>query len=126
VRNPFDRFVSYCAFVTRDNGAFERDPQHVMREILFSVRPMQHVLFQPQSSFLTDAEGTLLADFVGRVEQMQASYDEAASRIGIPTRALEKVNQTRRSDYRTYYDQALIDGVAELYRQDLALFGYGF
>ena len=126
VRNPFDRFVSYCAFVTRDSDAFARDPQYVMREILFAARPVQHVLFQPQSIFLVDGEGRLLADYVGRVEQMQASYDQVAARIGIPTRALEKVNQTRRSDYRAYYDQQLIDGVAELYRQDLDLFGYGF
>jgi hypothetical protein len=26
VRNPFDRFVSYCAFMTRADGAFSRIP----------------------------------------------------------------------------------------------------
>ena len=30
VRNPFDRFVSYCAFMTRQSGEFERDPKAVM------------------------------------------------------------------------------------------------
>ena len=34
VRNPFDRFVSYCAFMTRADGHFERDPQAVMRHFL--------------------------------------------------------------------------------------------
>lgn len=126
VRNPFDRFVSYCAFMKRADGAFERDPQQVMRRILFEVRPMHHVLFQPQSEMLTDPEGRLLADYVGRVEQMQASYDEACARIGIPSRALERINDSRRGSYRVYYDQALIDGVADLYRRDLELFGYEF
>ena len=31
-----------------------------------------------------------------------------------------------RRDYREYYDQPLIDGVAKLYARDLELFGYEF
>ena len=126
VRNPFDRFVSYCAFMTRQHGAFERDPQGTMRRILFEVRPMDHVHFQPQHTLLVDADGRLEMDIVGRVETMQDSYDEVCARIGIPGRALDKVNSSRRGDYRQYYDQALIDGVAELYRRDLELFDYTF
>src|SRR5687768_16674592 len=54
VRNPFDRFVSYCAFMTRATDAFNRNPQGVMRHILFEVRPLQHILFVPQHTFVTD------------------------------------------------------------------------
>jgi hypothetical protein len=126
VRNPFDRFVSYCAFMTRANGAFERDPQRVMRQILFEAPPMQHILFVPQHTFVTDTEGRMLADTVGRVEDMQASYEDICARIGIPARPLDQVNSSRRGSYRDYYDQQLIDGVAELYRRDLELFGYQF
>ena len=57
---------------------------------------------------------------------MQQSYDEICGRIGIPSRPLEKVNASRRRDYREYYDQALVDGVANLYARDLELFGYEF
>ena len=126
VRNPFDRFVSYCAFITRESGDFDRVPQQVMHHVLFQLRPMQHILFQPQHTVLVDADGQLLTDHIGRVEEMQASYDAICARIGIPTRQLEQVNSTRRGDYRQYYDQELIDGVATLYRRDLELFGYGF
>ena len=125
VRNPFDRFVSYCAFITRDTGDFERDPQGVMRDVLGSP-PHRHILFHPQHSFITDAGGDLLTDYVGRVEQMQRSYDEISERIGIPSSPLEKVNATNRRDYRDYYDDALIEGVAKLYARDLELFGYEF
>jgi hypothetical protein len=126
VRNPFDRFVSYCAFMTRANGAFDRDPKGVMRQILFEARPMQHILFVPQHTFVTDAEGRMLADTIGRVEEMQGSYEAICARIGIPSRPLDQVNSSRRGSYRDYYDQQLIDGVAELYRRDLELFGYQF
>lgn len=126
VRNPFDRFVSYCAFMTRASDEFERAPREVMHHILFQMRPLQHILFQPQYTVLADADGTLLSDQVGRVEDMQASYDAICARIGIPSRALEQVNSSRRGDYRQYYDQQLVDGVSELYRRDLDLFGYQF
>jgi hypothetical protein len=126
VRNPFDRFVSYCAFMTRQSGEFDRAPQQVMRHVLFQLRPMQHILFQPQYTLLVGADGKLLSDCVGRVEEMQESYDAICVRIGIPSRPLEQVNSTRRGDYRQYYDQQLIDGVSDLYRRDLDLFGYGF
>lgn len=125
VRNPFDRFVSYCSFVTRDTGEFERDPRAVMRDIL-AHPPTDHLLFHPQHSFVTDASGQLLTDHVGRVEEMQKSYDEIAARIGIPTARLDKVNASNRRDYREYYDPETIAGVTRHYARDLELFGYEF
>ncbi|MEO7864842.1 MAG: sulfotransferase family 2 domain-containing protein [Sphingomicrobium sp.] len=125
VRNPFDRFISYCAFRTRDDDEFTREPQKVMWEFL-NDPPMDHLLFQPQHSFLVDQSGALLTDALGRFETMQQSYDEIAARIGIPSRALDKVNATARGDYRTYYDDALVAAVAKIYARDLKLFGYAF
>lgn len=125
VRNPFDRFVSYCAFMTRDGDAFQRNPQAVMRHFL-ARPPHDHILFRPQHSFVTDASGNLLADYIGRVEAMQASYDEACARIGIPTAQLERANASTHRDYREYYDEALKDGVARLYAPDLEMFDYQF
>ena len=125
VRNPFDRFVSYCAFMTRNGGHFERDPKGVMRHFLANP-PHRHILFKPQTHFVTGEDGKLLSDYIGRVEQMQQSYDEICARIGIESRPLERVNSSSRSGYRDYYDAALVDGVSRLYASDLEAFGYSF
>jgi hypothetical protein len=128
VRNPFDRFVSYCAFMTREDDEFARRPQKVMRHFLFKERPLDHLLFHPQHAFVTDARGALLTNAIGRVEEMQSSYEALCARIGLAPVPLERVNATQQrcSDYRIYYDRELIDGVADLYRRDLDLFGYRF
>lgn len=126
VRNPFDRFISYCAFMTRADGAFLKNPQQVMRYILKDERAKQHVLFQPQHTFVTDADGALLADHVGRVEDMQGSYDLICKRLKLPGATLGQVNSSRRGSYRDYYDDALIRDVGTMYKRDLELFGYGF
>jgi hypothetical protein len=98
-----------------------------MRHFLFEDPPEQHVLFQPQASLLVEEDGqSLLVDQIGRVEEMQGSYDAICARIGIASRPLDRVNSGRRDDYRRYYDQALIEGVAARYAQDLDVFGYTF
>jgi hypothetical protein len=125
VRNPFDRFVSYCSFMTRFQGEFLAKPQRVMAHFLQNP-PRQHVLFWPQYSFIADANDDLLTDYVGRVEEMQQSYDEIVQRIGIPSAKLEKINTSKRDDYRSYYTPPLVEGVAKLYARDLELFGYEF
>jgi hypothetical protein len=76
---------------------------------------------------LVDTDGrTLLTDHVGRVEDMQGSYDAICAEIGLTSRPLDRVNASRHRDYRDYYDQNLQDAVAARYASDIDLFGYTF
>lgn len=126
VRNPFDRFVSFCSFMTRKDGAFDRDPQGVMHYFLFVNPPWGTIHYHPQHIFLEGVDGKIVADQVGRVEEMKQSYDEACRRIGISSRPLDRVNASRRGQYRDYYTPELRDAVTRLYARDLELFGYEF
>lgn len=84
------------------------------------------MIYQPQHTFLAGADGKLQADIVGKAEDMQASYDAVCARIRIPSAPLGHVNRSQRGDYREYYDQQLIDGVAKVYARDLEMFDYQF
>jgi len=127
VRNPFDRFVSYCSFVTRSGGEFERDPRSAMKYVIKELRPLGHILYRPQYEFLVGDDGMLQMDMLCRQETMQQSYAAACARIGIPPAPLERVNATQpRRSFREYYDDELIALVSDLYRDDLRLFGYTF
>lgn len=126
VRNPFDRFISYCAFATSREGSFQKDPKGVMRHFLFRAPPHHHMVFWPQYKFLTGPDGRIQADLLGKVEDMQASYDAICLRIGIPSTTLQRANSSQRGDYHDYYDQELIAGVKSHYARDLELFGYDF
>ena len=126
VRNPFDRFVSYCAFMARDGEAFAQRPRDVMRFFIRDNPQLDHLLFRPQHEMLVDADGTPRMDFVGRSERSQADYDAICARVGIATAPLGQINATQHRHYAEYYDDELRGHVARFYARDLELFGYGF
>ena len=126
VRNPFDRFVSYCAFMGREGQEFESDPQAFMKFIVQQRQPLDHLLYRPQHEFITDADGRLAVDYVGRTENLQGSYDTICQRLGLPSVTLGKVNSSRHRPYAEYYDTGLRNSVAAVYQRDLELFNYEF
>ena len=126
VRNPFDRFVSYCAFMSRGKDVMQTQPLNFMKWVVREQKPVDHILYQPQHLLLTDAQGRLDIDIVGRNETMQASYDAICARIGIPSAPLERVNASAHRPWRDYYDRELRELVAAEYARDLELFDYGF
>ena len=126
VRNPWERFVSYCAFMSRETGRFAADPRATMHAVLDSPEHRQRIVFRPQHEFLCDADGATMVDFVGRHETMQDSYDTICARIGLPGTTLEKVNTSAHGPWRDYYDESLKARVADVYARDIALFGYDF
>lgn len=126
VRNPFDRFVSYCAFMSRGSNVFQVEPLRYMKYVIRELKPMDHLLYQPQYQMVTNEAGELDVDFIGRNETMQASYDQVCARVGIPAASLGRVNASKHRPWQEYYDRDLVGWVSDLYRRDLELFNYGF
>lgn len=126
VRNPYDRFVSYCAFMTRQSGQFQQNPRGVMRHFIRDRPPLGHILFRPQHEMLVDTQGRVAMDFVGKSERAQQDYARICERLGFPAETLGKVNSSSHAPYTAYYDDELRVLVGNFYRRDLDLFGYDF
>lgn len=126
VRNPYDRFVSTCFFLNRGNPDFAASAVAFMKDRLPRPRFQQRVLARPQFQQLTNSDGKLALDFIGRYEELQQSYDSICDRIGIPGIELGKKNTSQHSSFVEYYDDDLKQAVAEFYAEDLRLFSYAF
>ena len=126
VRNPFDRFVSTCFFLNRDNPNFAANAVALMKDALRRPRFRQRILVLPQTQQLTDASGQVALDFTGRYENLQSSYDQICEQVGIPATKLPIKNASKHAGYFNYYDEELRGMVAELYASDLRTFDYEF
>jgi len=125
VRNPWDLLVSYY-------GYLRHAPNHHRRRIAARLSSFaSYVEYEirrgkiSQSRMLTDRQGRLLVDFVGRFESLDHDFRTACRRIGVEA-TLGHVNVGRRGDYRDYYDDRLADLVARHFAEDIDRFGYRF
>lgn len=124
VRNPFDRFVSTCFFLRRNQPGMEQHATVFMKQAIRTSRFRQRILVRPQSDLLTDATGRVALDYVGRFEDLQLSCNEAFERIGLPTADLARRNVSKHEEYSTYYDDDLRRAIVDYYRADFENFGY--
>jgi hypothetical protein len=124
VRNPYQRFVSCCRFVNRENARMRQAPLETMKRMIGDRATRRHILFRPQSEFVSDADGRLLVDHACRFEVLQAHFDRICQRLRLPSAPLPQVNATNRGSTRAWLDRELQESVADLYRQDFALFQY--
>ncbi|NNE35659.1 MAG: sulfotransferase family 2 domain-containing protein [Rhodothermales bacterium] len=132
VRNPWDRAVSQYAYrrKTKQHAAqdedmsfdtwlervyVERDPTLINKEILFA----------PQSHWLTDADGALLVDFVGRFERFEEDFRHVCDQIGKHA-VLPHKNRSSRAAYPAYYTDHTAQIIARTFEEDIERFGYSF
>ena len=83
--------------------------------------------FRSQHTFLSNGNGALAVDFVGRYERLADDFKQVQERTGLPPLELPRLQAARRAaKYATYYTPRTRDLVARRYRRDIELFGYEF
>ena len=133
VRNPWDLHVSSWLHVKRMKHkplGSEMEFADFLHTRFDPDRGPSHsldVLAEPQSRFLTDFDGNLLVDFVGRFERLEEDFAEICRLAKLPDLQLpHRRKAVGRRDYRSYYDDALAEFVADKNREDIERFGYTF
>ena len=132
VRNPWDWQVSYYHFILKE-------PTHIRYELVSSMSGFEEYLdwvintknpfpkgaTKLQKDIITDKEGNLIVDFVGRFESITQDFDSVCKKINISAQ-LPHVNSSKHRDYRQYYSEKTKQIVAEHFKEDIELFGYTF
>ena len=141
VRNPWDRVVSAYHFAIAGGvGAMRVAQPAQYRQPAFRTfdafleewLPAQNLMkcdyiFQPQYRFVCRPTGELAVDFLGRMEDMQSTYDFLAEITGRNLEVKRENTSNREADYRGYYTHPRLKNlVADAYAEDVRLFGYDF
>jgi hypothetical protein len=85
----------------------------------------QPKMFMPQVDWISDENGRVIVDFIGRFEQLDADFAAVCERIGRQV-TLPHVKQSTSGDYRRHYDNRTAETVAAWFAKDIAQFGYTF
>ena len=121
VRNPFDAVVSAW-----NPEKFKYFDEFVDHEIFTGI---EYVARWTQFEYLTDDDGKVLVDFVGRYEKFAEDFYEVIGRIGVPLMLIPKRNVTKdkvHDSYREVYSPTSRHLVERKYKRDLEYFGYEF
>lgn len=83
--------------------------------------------FRSQHTFVTNDDGQLAVDFVGRYERLAEDFRLVAQRIGLPVVELPHLQVARvPMRYAAFYTTETARLVAARYSRDIEMFGYAF
>jgi hypothetical protein len=119
VRNPWDRFVSMYHFRIQNNmenhKSFER----------FITDNVDNLLKRPQLEWISDENGNVLMDFVGKFENLQKDFNYVCSAVGANL-TLPHLNKSEHRHYSCYYNEKTIQMVKNICQVDANAFNYTF
>ncbi|HDZ4294319.1 TPA: sulfotransferase family 2 domain-containing protein [Campylobacter jejuni] len=138
VRNPFDRIVSAFHYLKKGGGNdydknwadenlkdFDTFEQFVLalknRSIKDRILSWQH--FTPQYKFICDENKNILVNFIGKLENINNDFKIVKNELNFD-RNLIHSNSSKHEIFLNYYNEKTYNIIAELYKEDFALFDY--
>jgi hypothetical protein len=122
VRNPWDRAAS--AYIRHFHKS-EEDPKNGFDAwIKAGARPW--ISKRQLSQFLTDDNGQIVVDFVGRFERLEQDFNHICDILSINTNLPHRNKSPISRAYQELYTEENKEIVANWAKQDIELFGYKF
>ena len=132
VRNPWDWQVSYYHFILKEETHVRHELvksmpsfEQYLQWVINTKNPFPKGATKLQKELITDAEGRLIVDFVGRYETLEADFNHVCQKLNIQA-SLPYLNKSKHEDYKQYYNFKTRKIVEEHFQEDIALFGYTF
>ncbi len=136
VRNPYSWLVSYAGHAGGWSEKY-RDSRHYDYEIAqkgfdYLVRSIadRDSEIWPSRKFIHFAifslTGKLVVDWLNRTESLDGDLENLANRRMLTFRRQKKQRVGIKKDYRSFYNDALVDLVGQTWGRELELFGYNF
>jgi len=125
VMNPWARAVqSYKRLFPNTELTTDNIKQFYMTGT-FRKEPFRHLLI-PQVNFVTDADGTIIVDYIGKFEDLVATYAVINNKLGnnILVASDDEVGQGE--VYKEFYDDELKEIIDYVYKKDIEFFGYTY
>lgn len=132
VRNPWDKVASHYRFRVKTDqtglGESRLEFSEWVKRAYGDRDPRYYdnpLMFMPQLDWISDEDGQVAVDFIGRFERLADDFQEVCRRIGVHA-TLPHLKSSGDHDYRDAYDEAARAIVADRFARDLEHFGYTF
>ena len=143
VRNPWARLVSWHAMIRRaekhgrrpqnklwryaqeNSSNFDEFIRNCTDEVQIG-RGVSYSFIYNQIDYVTDENGDLLVDFVGRLENFGEDLRWVCDRTGIELEAVPHKNRSDHTHYSELYTPETEQIVRERFERDIEYFGYEF
>ena len=133
VRNPWDKVASEFTFrvLTRQNDLTESALFSDWVRATYSEKDPRYYdwprMFMPQLDWITDENGEIIVDFIGRYENLQDDFADICNSLNIRDIRLPHENASRANpSYRHLYDEQTKRIVERCFQKDIEMWRYEF
>jgi hypothetical protein len=81
--------------------------------------------YRSQKSFITDKDGNLIVDYVGKLENIETDFKNICSTIDIDAK-LGHHNKSKHTSYKKYYTKRTSELIETTFAEDIEAFDYHF
>ena len=125
VRNPWDRLVSnYHYILNRPSHGRHNKIKRLKNFAEYIDFEIKRNKFS-QSKLITDQNGELKVDFVGKLENLSEDFQYVCDKIGIKYE-LPHINKSSHKKYQDLYNEETKEIVAKHWADEIKLFSYSF